>query len=208
MITVNENITVNERNLYGLYIAVGKQGSGKTLFMIKLLIDNLKYKSKIFSNINLYNIDRDYTKISLSTRDEEEEEEKEEKEEKETVPLMLDMLDNDINVFNDSIIFLDEIHKDLDSRDFMSKNSRKIQGFFSQLRKRNCLVLATAQYFMLIDNRVRKQCFNVFDMRKISNEMFNVVVSEVDGYYYRPIINYDVKLSDYFKYYDTNEIVL
>ena len=198
MITVNENITVNERNLYGLYIAVGRQGSGKTLFMIKLLIDNLKYKSKIFSNINLYNIDRDYTKISLSTREE-------------TItdlPLMLDMLDNDINVFNDSIIFLDEIHKDLDSRDFMSKNSRKIQGFFSQLRKRNCLVLATAQYFMLIDNRVRKQCFNVFDMRKISNEMFNVVVSEVDGYYYRPIINYDVKLSDYFKYYDTNEIVL
>ena len=198
MITVNENITVNERNLYGLYIAVGRQGSGKTLFMIKLLIDNLKYKSKIFSNINLYNIDRDYTKISLSTRED-------------TVtdlPLMLDMLDEDINVFNDSIIFLDEIHKDLDSRDFWSESSRKIQGFFSQLRKRNCLVLATAQYFMLIDNRVRKQCFNVFDMRKLSNEMFNVVVSEVDGYYYRPIINYDVKLSDYFKYYDTNEIVL
>jgi len=198
MITVNENITVNERNLYGLYIAVGRQGSGKTLFMIKLLIDNLKYKSKIFSNINLYNIDRDYTKISLSTREDTITD----------VPLMLDMLDEDINIFNDSIIFLDEIHKDLDSRDFWSESSRKIQGFFSQLRKRNCLVLATAQYFMLIDNRVRKQCFNVFDMRKISNEMFNVVVSEVDGYYYRPIINYDVKLSDYFKYYDTNEIVL
>ena len=198
MITVNENITVNERNLYGLYIAVGRQGSGKTLFMIKLLIDNLKYKSKIFSNINLYNIDRDYTKISLSTRED-------------TItdlPLMLDMLDDDINIFNDSIILLDEIHKDLDSRDFWSESSRKIQGFFSQLRKRNCLVLATAQYFMLIDNRVRKQCFNVFDMRKLSDEMFNVVVSEVDGYYYRPIINYDVKLSDYFKYYDTNEIVL
>ncbi len=198
MITVNEKITVNERNLYGLYIAVGRQGSGKTVFMVKLLIDNLKYKSKIFSNINLYNIDRDYTKISLSTREETVTD----------VPLMLDMLDDDINVFNDSIIFLDEIHKDLDSRDFWSESSRKIQGFFSQLRKRNCLVLATAQYFGLIDNRVRKQCFNVFDMRKISNEMFNVIVSEVDGYYYRPIINYDVKLSDYFKYYDTNEIVI
>ena len=198
MITVNEKITVNERNLYGLYIAVGRQGSGKTLFMIKLLIDNLKYKSKIFSNINLYNIDRDYTKISLSTREDTITD----------VPLMLDMLDDDINIFNDSIILLDEIHKDLDSRDFWSESSRKIQGFFSQLRKRNCLVLATAQYFMLIDNRVRKQCFNVFDMRKLSDEMFNVVVSEVDGYYYRPIINYDVKLSDYFKYYDTNEIVL
>lgn len=198
MITHNENITVNERNLYGLYIAVGRQGSGKTVFMIKLLIDNLKYKSKIFSNINLYNIDSDYTKISLSTREETITD----------VPLMLDMLDDDINVFNDSIIFLDEIHKDLDSRDFWSESSRKIQGFFSQLRKRNCLVLATAQYFGLIDNRVRKQCFNVFDMRKLSNDTFNVVVNEVDGYYYRPIINYDVKLSDYFKYYDTNEIVL
>lgn len=198
MITVNEKITVNERNLYGLYIAVGRQGSGKTVFMIKLLIDNLKYKSKIFSNINLYNIDRDYTKISLSDREETITD----------VPLMLDMLDNDINVFNDSIILLDEIHKDLDSRDFWSESSRKVQGFFSQLRKRNCLVLATAQYFGLIDNRVRKQCFNVFDMRKLSDEMFNVVVNEVDGYYYRPIINYDVKLSDYFKYYDTNEIVL
>ena len=198
MMTVNEKITVNERNLYGLYIAVGRQGSGKTVFMIKLLIDNLKYKSKIFSNINLYNIDRDYTKISLSDREETITD----------VPLMLNMLDNDINIFNDSIILLDEIHKDLDSRDFWSESSRKVQGFFSQLRKRNCLVLATAQYFGLIDNRVRKQCFNVFDMRKLSDEMFNVVVNEVDGYYYRPIINYDVKLSDYFKYYDTNEIVL
>ncbi len=102
MITVNENITVNERNLYGLYIAVGRQGSGKTLFMIKLLIDNLKYKSKIFSNINLYNIDRDYTKISLSTREDTITD----------VPLMLDMLDDDINIFNDSKIFLDEINKD------------------------------------------------------------------------------------------------
>ena len=198
MITVNEKVTVNERNLYGLYIAVGRQGSGKTVFMIKLLIDNLKYKSKIFSNINLYNIDRDYTKISLSDREDTITD----------IPLMMDMLDDDINIFNDSIILLDEIHKDLDSRDFWSESSRKVQGFFSQLRKRNCLVLATAQYFGLIDNRVRKQCFNVFDMRKISDEMFNVVVSEVDGYYYRPIINYDVKLSDYFKYYDTNEIVL
>ena len=44
---------------------------------------------------------------------------------------------------------------------------------------------------------------DVFDIRKILNEMLNDVVdvvSEVYGYY-RPIINYDVILSDYFKYF-------
>lgn len=191
---------INDNNLYGLYISVGKQGSGKTLFLIKLLVDNMENKSKIFSNITLYNINRPWTKITLSDR---------KNTNKDTpIPRLLDMLDDDINVFNDSIIILDEIHKDLDSRDFWSANNRKIQGFFSQLRKRNCLVLASAQYFMLIDNRVRKQCFNVFDMQQLSSDTFRVIVNEVDGYYAFKVSSFDIKLSDYFQYYDTNEIVI
>lgn len=176
----------------GFYLAIGKQGSGKTLFTTKLLVDNYK-NHKVFSNYSLFGID--YTKVTLSDRV------------KDCLNI-LDELERDPNIFNNSIMMIDEIHLDLNSLDFMRKNNRKLQTFFSQLRKRNILLLATSQYLLNVDIRIRRQCKNVFEMSYIEGDVFQVITHDIDGYYSQEISRYYVKLSDYYTYYDTNEIVL
>lgn len=179
----------------GFYLGIGKQGSGKTLFITKLMYDN-KANRKIFSNYTLFDVE--FQKITLGNEYEKQ---------KGSIDI-LEALESDIHYFDNSIMLLDEIHIYLDSLDFMKKNNRKLQIFFSQLRKRNILLLATTQYIMNVDIRIRRQCMNVFEMSKIKDSIFKVVTHEIDGYYTNEISDYLVNLADYYKYYDTNEIIL
>lgn len=182
----------------GFFLAIGQQGAGKTLLITKLLVDEYrKSKRKVYSNYTLKN-GIEYTKITLNphrTR------------ELGKIPNILEMLDENPNVFNNSILAIDEIHLDLDSLDFMRKNNRRLQVFFSQLRKRNILLLGTTQYIMHVDVRIRRQCKNVFDMSHIKDGIFRVDVNKIDGYYTSFINSYVDNLEPYYKYYDTNEII-
>ena len=114
----------------GFNIAIGSQGEGKTAMITYLMVVNSNFGNdrKIYSN---YTLSVPHTKITLDS--------------------ILKQLDDDPSYYNNSIILMDEIHLYLDSRDFMSKNNRKIQTFFSQLRKRNILLLGTSQYIMHVD---------------------------------------------------------
>ena len=181
----------------GFYLSIGKQGSGKTILITKLLVDNLKEhpNRKVFSNYTLYGID--YTPIAFNTENEHNKDKLN----------ILDMLDQDVNYFNNSIMLLDEIHVDLDSLDFMKKNNRRMQVFFSQLRKRNILLLGTTQYLMNVDVRLRRQCLNVFEMKHIKKDIFEVTTHEIDGYYSVPVTTYLLDLSEYYDFYDTNEVI-
>ena len=179
----------------GFFLAIGKQGSGKTLFMVKLLVENAINEIPVFFNITLYVLD--YQKITLSDRVKDK-----------NVIKILDKLDQDPDFFNGSIMLIDEIHLDLNSLDFMRKNNRRLQVFFSQLRKRKILLLATSQYLLNVDVRIRRQCKNVFEMTEIKDSVFQVITHEIDGYYSQEISRYYIKLSQYFSYYNTNEIVL
>jgi len=171
----------------GFYLAIGKQGSGKTALITKLCTEQYnKEKRPIFSNYSLFKLP--YKKIDLDT--------------------LLDMLDQDPNSLNDSIILLDEIHIYLDSLDFMRKNNRRLQIFFSQLRKRNILLYATTQYLMNVDIRIRRQCMNVFEMQNIYKDVFEVTTHEIDGYLSEPISAYKLNLSNYYDSYDTNEVIM
>ena len=62
---------------------------------------------------------------------------------------------------------------------------------------------------MNVDIRVRRQTRNFFEMEQITNSIFEVTTYKMqDGYYYPNMISkYRVDLSEYFKYYDTNEIL-
>lgn len=182
--------------MIGFFLAIGKQGSGKTLFMVKLLVDNNIKKIPIFSNISLFK-DIKYQKITLSDRVK-----------RDDVINVLDALDNDPDIFNQSIMLLDEIHLDLNSLDFAKKNNRRLQVFFSQLRKRKILLLATSQYLLNVDVRIRRQCLNVFEMGFIKDNIFQVITHEIDGYYSSELSRYYIDLSAYYDFYDTNEIVL
>jgi GTPase SAR1 family protein len=172
--------------MFGFYIAIGRQGSGKTIFITKLATDEFENtQRKIYSNYTLFKLP--FTKITLDS--------------------LLDMLDQNVDSLNNSIILLDEIHLYLDSLDFMRNNNRRLQTFFSQLRKRKILLLATTQYFMNVDIRIRRQCLNVFEMEHIYKDLFKVITHEVDGYFTKEISNYNLILKDYYDCYDTLEVI-
>lgn len=179
--------------MHGFYLAIGRQGSGKTAFITKLLIDNYSADRKVYSNYSLFGID--YEKITFDN-----------KRNKNAIDI-LKVISENPDYFNNSIMLLDEIHIYFDSRDFMKQNNRIIQNFFSQLRKRNILLLATTQYILHLDIRIRRQALAVFQMTNLKDGIFRVEVHEIDGYYTNFIRTELVNLSDYFKYYDTNELI-
>jgi hypothetical protein len=179
--------------MHGFYLAIGRQGSGKTAFITKLLVDNYSSDKKVYSNYSLFDIN--YEKITFDN-----------KRNKNAIDILNVIKDNP-NYFNNSIMLLDEIHLYFDSRDFMKTNNRVIQNFFSQLRKRNILLLATTQYILHLDIRIRRQALAVFQMTNLRDGIFQVDVHEIDGYFTRFIRSELVNLNDYFKYYDTNELI-
>ncbi len=185
----------------GFYLSIGKQGSGKTALITKLIVDNMKDKPRIFSNYHLIGID--YTPITFDNTLERDKGKMD----------VLEKLREDKNYFNNSIMAFDEIQIYFDSRDFMKENSRIMQGFFSQLRKRKVLLFGSTQYIMNFDVRLRRQCMNVFLMKHIGKidtfkgDIFRVETHDIDGYNTRFISSYQLDLSDYFDYYDTEEII-
>ena len=179
--------------MHGFYLAIGRQGSGKTAFITKLLVDNYSNSRKVYSNYSLFGID--YEKITFDN-----------KRNKSAIDI-LKIISYNPDYFNNSIMLLDEIHIYFDSRDFMKQNNRIIQNFFSQLRKRNILLLATTQYILHLDIRIRRQALAVFQMANLKDGIFRVDVHEIDGYYTSFIRTELVNLNDYFKYYDTNELI-
>lgn len=179
--------------MHGFYLAIGRQGSGKTAFITKLLVDNYNSSRKVYSNYSLFGID--YQKITFDNR-----------RNKNAIDI-LNVISDNPNYFNNSIMLLDEIHIYFDSRDFMKQNNRIIQNFFSQLRKRNILLLATTQYILHLDIRIRRQALAVFQMANLKDGIFRVDVHEIDGYYTSFIRTELVNLNDYFRYYDTNELI-
>lgn len=181
----------------GFYTAIGSQGSGKTLLITKLALENhTKRPREICSNYKLFGVP--FTPIDLLATDRGDGIEREN---------ILDALDKDPNRFNHCIILLDEIHIYFDSLDFMRKENRRMQIFFSQLRKRDILLFATTQYIMNLDVRIRRQCKNVFEMEHIYKDLFQVTTHKIDGYFTKEISHYNIVLSDYYNRYDTNEVI-
>ena len=182
----------------GFFFANGKQGSGKTLLMVKYLIDEHEQypNKKIFSNTLLFGVNYQFITFDKS-RDGEE-----------NKLSILDQLEDDPNFFNHSIMLIDEIHLYLNSLDFFKNNNRKLQTFFSQLRKRDILLLGTAQYFHDIDIRVRSQALNSFEMEHIYKDLFEATTCKVLRYDYIPEEITKLKLSEYYKFYDTEYLIL
>ncbi len=178
--------------MYGFYLAIGRQGSGKTAFITKLLVDNYTSDKRVYSNYSLFNID--YQKITFNKKNEN------------SIDI-LEVISDNPNYFNNSIMLLDEIHIYFDSRDYMKRENRIIQNFFSQLRKRNILLLGTTQYVLNLDNKIRRQALAVFQMTNLKDGIFRVDVHEIDGYYTSFIKTELVNLNDYFKFYDTHELI-
>ena len=89
----------------------------------------------------------------------------------------------------------------------MKQNNRELRSIFSQLRKRNILILATTQYLLNVDVRIRRQIKNIFELSHISGNVFNIKVYDIDGYYSRYLHENNLDLSLGYKYYDTFEVI-
>lgn len=171
----------------GFYLIIGPQGSGKTLLGVALLFElsNLYKDKKIFSNTNLNNIE--YEKYNFDD--------------------LLINIKNNNNYYDNSIMLFDEIHIFLNSLDFYKKDNRLVQGFFSQLRKRKIILIGTSQYILNVDVRIRRQAKRVFEIFKRNNNIYEVIIHLIDGYFTRQIDNIFLKLDKYYNKYNTFEII-
>jgi hypothetical protein len=202
-------------------LMIGRQGGGKTLMMTKIAVNEYnECKRFILSNYTLFGIpftliDKETFK-NLITSDELIKEYTIYNRQKgvlQTINIYDDYVNctgliprNNMDYFINSIILIDEIHIWLDAYNFYKKDDVTISAFFSQLRKRNILLLATTQYLLNLNIRVRRQLSYVLDMSK-KGKIFQCVTSEVDGYYQSVISTTNFDLREYYKYYDTKEII-
>ena len=97
--------------------------------------------------------------------------------------------------------------KFLNSLDYYKKQNRLVQGFFSQLRKRRIILIGTAQYILNVDVRIRRQARRVFEMFKRNNNIYEVNIHLIDGYFTQHIDTIYLKLDKYYNKYNTYEII-
>ena len=171
----------------GFYLTIGAQGSGKTLLSVALIFELSKLypERKIFSNIELYGLQ--YERFDFDT--------------------LLENIKLNNNYYDNSIILFDEMHIFLNSLDFYKQQNRLVQGFFSQLRKRKIIILGTSQYILNVDVRIRRQAIRVFEIYKQNNDIYEVIIHLIDGYFTKKLDTLFLKLNKYYKNYNTYEII-
>lgn len=150
---------VKKMDPFGHYMFCGEQGSGKTasvLWYAEKLAKKYKKKSKtvkLYSNIG----------IGLAIK-------------KETLLDTIDKLDPDANEIR--IVIIDEIQTYF-PKDNINKETREIVSgliaLFSQLRKRSCYILSTAQIYGRLDKSLREQCLYMIDchVKKFNKKLVN-----------------------------------
>lgn len=110
-----------------LHLIVGRQGSGKTLYIVKMALECHLRGKTVYSNVHLH---FPYKRLIYS-----------------------DIVNCNLE---DGVVIIDEAHLLLPSRNSLSKRSRKIcDGFISMIRKKNLEVFMTTQMLLKIDIRIR-----------------------------------------------------
>jgi hypothetical protein len=190
-----------------IVIFVGAQGSGKTISIVKYLIEDFSKGKNILTNFGMNKINYNF----LSKK------------------MLLDYSQNQEQIKNTSI-GITELHTVIDSR--ASGKNKFMTWFFLQLRKRGVTLYGDTQHFGQIDKRVRDetdlfiecQTFLLnpetgklnpsfkkeftpeeFDNLFIKNKCYiKFIISGVKGY---KIKSYYFKAKDVAPYYDTNEVI-
>jgi hypothetical protein len=132
-----------ETGNYGLkmtiHLILGYQGSGKTLYMVLKAWEYYKKGYKIYSNIAFKGIP--YEEISLNAV---------------------------INCeYSHAVVFIDEIHLLLPSRNSLARNSRLIcDGFLSMVRKKKLEIFGSCQTPRKVDIRFREEADLIYTCTK------------------------------------------
>lgn len=178
-----------------IHVVIGRQGSGKTLFLVSKAYEYYKKGKTVYSNVAL---NFPYRKLNY---------------------------DDIVNCrLGDGVVIIDEIHLLLPSRNSMSTRSRIIcDNFLSQIRKRGLSLYCTSQYERKIDCRIRDEKDYLYFCSKYAYErgVWSEVMHNQDLPKKTPIIikleateifsGHTIELSfkgnDYFNLYNTKEII-
>lgn len=170
---------------YPIIAFVGNRGGGKTLLMTAMAVDEFhKTKRMIFSNYTLYGIKYTYMPFE-------------------------EMIAN-LETLHNCWLLIDEAHVGIDSYDFLSKSTQKVTQFVTQIRKRQITMLITTQRFGTIAKRFRQQVdyivwCNRTSMKGVSKyTMYDYENKTENTVLWEKVLD----LRGYFKYYNTNELVL
>lgn len=179
----------------GLHLILGRQGSGKTLFLVKKGFEAYQSGKTVYSNISLK---FPFKKINVR-----------------------DIIE--CNMYN-GVVLIDEAHLFLSSRNSMSKNNRLIaDNFLSMIRKQDLEVYATTQTERKIDIRfrdetdfyyiskkfayIKDQWVEVMHNMNLSSDIKIIIKLDVIETYSGKIINTQFYGNLLFKLYNTKEIV-
>lgn len=167
---------------YPISAIIGDRGSGKTCFMTFLAVKYHNEGKKIFTNFTLYNIP--HTKITLKQMSE-----------------LPDELTN-------AVVLMDELHMGADSYDFMKSSSKAFYTFATQLRKRKVSWYYTTQIFTQVAKRIRNQTDYLITMENTKKEtIFKASIYDRKNFT-ELIREFTFDGTDYFKEYDTDEVIL
>jgi len=171
---------------YPITAILGNRGSGKTCFMTFLAHEYHKKGKRIFANYHLIDIPYEYMSFSKMA----------------TLP----------DELNDALVLTDEMHMGADSYDFMKNSSRAFSTFATQLRKRRVHWYYTTQIMTQVAKRIRTQTDYIITMVNTKKEgVFEASVydrHDYDELFGTPKKNFLFDGKPYFKFYDTNEVVL
>jgi len=163
-------------------------GSGKTLYLIRNLVEDYRKGKKIYCNININNIE--YEQLFIE-----------------------DFLDETkTDVFKNATVGIDEITLFMDCRHSMQNTF--MSYMFLQSRKRKLNFYLTTQDYTMLDSRllpyvaihVTTEC--IFD--KYNNPLKDyrkVTVTDLRNRLKVTENSFIMNITNWFKYYDTNEIV-
>lgn len=118
------------------------------VYLAYLKAKKLGKKIKIYSNIQLYNIEFEW----LDARD------------------LIELNEN----LQDSIIFIDELQMIADSRTPQSLENRCIANFILQSRHRNCVIIYTTQFATNVDKRIRQNTADYYVSYKRDTHRFEL----------------------------------
>lgn len=180
-----------------LWLSIGNQGSGKTVFLVSEAKKDYDKGIQIYSNIHLK---FPYKRLNYK-----------------------DIIECK---YNNCTIVLDEIHLLLGSRASMSKKNNIItSAFCSQLRKNNIRLLGSTQRIGKVDRRIRDELtflvecdryvyqdntlkYKAYDDGTTTRNTPTVIKAKVTDINTLKTVNVYFYANEYFKMYDTREIVI
>lgn len=121
-----------------IHLVVGRQGSGKTLLLVSKALQGYKKNKNVYANF----------KLNIPTKE----------------LTYKDIIECNLK---NGLVFLDEVHLLLPSREWYKPHCKKIcDGFLSQVRKQNLELWCSTQMLRKVDVRIREEADFIYECEK------------------------------------------